>query len=125
MGLDTFASRSPEDIVLTEKDIQAFLDADIELCGGIFSGEGGIFAARFTQNWSWISPGKACMQNGFPLKPCAQCTDHSWIASPRKRLMNIRTIVRSVKSWNCGSSSRCAASADWVCWAGRELSRVQ
>ena len=40
MGLDTFASRSPEDIELTGEDIQAFEQADIQLCGGIFSGSG-------------------------------------------------------------------------------------
>jgi len=46
MGLDTFASRSPEDISLSEDDIQAFTDADIFLCGGIFSGEGGSFRGK-------------------------------------------------------------------------------
>lgn len=40
MGLDTYASRSPDDIVLTEDDLKAFADANIELCGGIFSGDG-------------------------------------------------------------------------------------
>ena len=40
MGLDTFASRSPEDIELTGEDSQAFEQADIQLCGGIFSGNG-------------------------------------------------------------------------------------
>ena len=41
MGLDTFASRSPDDIELTEEDLQAFQAANISLCGGIFSGDGG------------------------------------------------------------------------------------
>lgn len=40
MGLDTFASRSPEDIELTEEDLIAFSEANIELCGGVFSGGG-------------------------------------------------------------------------------------
>jgi len=40
MGIDTFASRSPEDIVLTEEDLSAFRDANIQLCGGVFSGDG-------------------------------------------------------------------------------------
>ena len=39
MGLDTFASRSPEDIILSEEDLQAFDDAEISLCGGLFSGK--------------------------------------------------------------------------------------
>lgn len=40
MGLDTFASRSEDDIELTDEDLQAFREANIELCGGIFSGSG-------------------------------------------------------------------------------------
>lgn len=40
MGLDTFASRSQDDIVLTAEDLQAFADANINLCGGIYSGGG-------------------------------------------------------------------------------------
>lgn len=40
MGLDTYASRSPDEIVLTDEDFQAFADANIELCCGIFSGDG-------------------------------------------------------------------------------------
>jgi hypothetical protein len=40
MGLDTYAAHTPDDIELTEEDIQAFKDANISLCGGIFSGGG-------------------------------------------------------------------------------------
>ena len=46
MGLDNYASRSPDDIVLTEEDLQAFADAQIELCGGIFSGDAGSFRGK-------------------------------------------------------------------------------
>jgi len=46
MGLDTFASRSPEDILLSEEDLQAFNDAEITLCGGLFSGDGGSFRGK-------------------------------------------------------------------------------
>jgi len=46
MGLDTFASRSPEDIILSEEEIQAFNDAEIFLCGGLFSGDGGSFRGK-------------------------------------------------------------------------------
>lgn len=40
MGLDTFAAHSPDNIELTEEDTQAFLEADISLCGGMLSGGG-------------------------------------------------------------------------------------
>ena len=46
MGLDNYASRSQDDIVLTRDDVQAFADAHIELCGGIFSGEEGSFRGK-------------------------------------------------------------------------------
>ncbi|HZL04127.1 MAG TPA: hypothetical protein VFE45_01670 [Coriobacteriia bacterium] len=37
MGLDTYASRSPDDAVLTAEDSAVFEAAGIELCGGIYS----------------------------------------------------------------------------------------
>jgi hypothetical protein len=37
MGLDTFASRSPDDLVLTDEDEAAFRAASIDLCGGVYS----------------------------------------------------------------------------------------
>jgi hypothetical protein len=41
MGLDSYASRTPGDIVLTDEDEHAFERAAIELCGGMLSGDGG------------------------------------------------------------------------------------
>lgn len=46
MGLDTYASASPDDILLSEADCQAFADAGIQLCGGIFSGGEGSFRGK-------------------------------------------------------------------------------
>ena len=40
MGLDSYASRSQNEIELTEGDLHAFNEADISLCGGLFSGGG-------------------------------------------------------------------------------------
>ena len=45
MGLDVYAVRSPE-IGLTEEDEQAFKEAGIELCGGIYSGDNGSFRGK-------------------------------------------------------------------------------
>jgi hypothetical protein len=54
MGLDTYASRSPDDIELTEEDIQAFQEADITLCGGLFSGNDGSFRGKvYGAGWVW------------------------------------------------------------------------
>lgn len=46
MGLDTYASRVSENVELTDEDIQAFQEADISLCGGLFSGEEGSFRGK-------------------------------------------------------------------------------
>jgi hypothetical protein len=46
MGLDTYASRSPDDVMLTEEDERAFFNAGIELCGGLFSGNDGSFRGK-------------------------------------------------------------------------------
>lgn len=37
MGLDTYPSRSADDVVLSAEDEAAFQGADIDLCGGIYS----------------------------------------------------------------------------------------
>jgi hypothetical protein len=40
-GLDSYASRTPGDVVLTDDERQAFAAAGVELCGGIESGDDG------------------------------------------------------------------------------------
>jgi hypothetical protein len=37
MGLDTYASRTPEDLMLTAEDEAAFAAAGVDLCGGVCS----------------------------------------------------------------------------------------
>lgn len=46
MGLDTYAARSPDDVELSDQDIKAFQEANIELCGGIFTGAPGTFRGK-------------------------------------------------------------------------------
>ncbi len=73
MGLDTFASRSPDDIELTEEDFKAFEGANLALCGGIFSGDGsdGSFRGKVYASYileitdeslyqEWIPPQTVC-----------------------------------------------------------------
>lgn len=45
MGLDTYAARSPEGD-LTEEDAKAFDDVDVQLCGGIWSGDARSFRGK-------------------------------------------------------------------------------
>jgi hypothetical protein len=46
MGLDNFASRLKDPIWLTPDDYQAFSDAEIDLMGGLFSGNPGSFRGK-------------------------------------------------------------------------------
>ena len=46
MGLDTFASRKPDDVELSAEDERAFAQAAIELCGGMWSGGDGASSFR-------------------------------------------------------------------------------
>ena len=46
VGLDNYASRSLEDVELTEDDKRAFEEAGLRLCGGIFSGAESSFRGK-------------------------------------------------------------------------------
>jgi hypothetical protein len=45
MGLDTFAGRTRRG-ELTKEDVEAFDSAKLELCGGMYSGDGGSFRGK-------------------------------------------------------------------------------
>ena len=67
MGLETFASRSPDDIELSPEDSQAFLDPDIHLAGGIFSrGNVGSFRGKIYQVIIKEITGASLLQDWIP-----------------------------------------------------------
>jgi len=66
MGLDTYASRSQDDLELSDEDIEAFEDARIELCGGIFSGEGGSFRGKVYSILIFEITGESLYQEWIP-----------------------------------------------------------
>jgi len=85
MGHDNFASRSKEEVLLTPADMQAFSDANINLWGGIFSGDHGSFRREMyallllditgvSPLQTWIPPEKVdvmyeALASGDPSKP--------------------------------------------------------
>ena len=81
MGLDTFASRSPEDIELTEEDLQSFENAKLSLCGGIFSGDGndGSFRGKVYAMAILEITGESLYQEWIP--PETVCEMHCALAS--------------------------------------------
>ncbi len=46
MGLDNYASRSLDEVEITPDDARAFEEADLHLCGGIFSGAESSFRGK-------------------------------------------------------------------------------
>ena len=74
MGLDTFASRSSEDIDLTDDDLRAFEAANIELCGGIYSGSGndGSFRGKIYALMILDITGTSLYQEWIPPETVAQ-----------------------------------------------------
>jgi len=56
MGLDNFASRSKEKVLLSEEDLQAFIDADLDLWAGYMVAELAVFAVRCTIYCCWMPP---------------------------------------------------------------------
>jgi hypothetical protein len=72
MGLDTYASRSQDEIVLTEEDQQAFVDADIELCGGLFSGNDGSFRGKVYANYVLEVTGENLYETWLPPETVRQ-----------------------------------------------------
>lgn len=66
MGLDTYASHSSDDVELTDEDSQAFVDAEIQLCGGMFSGEGGSFRGKVYASLILEITGESLYQTWIP-----------------------------------------------------------
>lgn len=66
MGLDTYASNTSQDVELTPEQAQAFEEADIELCGGIFSGEGGSFRGKVYTSLILEITGESLYQGWIP-----------------------------------------------------------
>jgi hypothetical protein len=69
VGLDNFASRTPDRVTLTPEDEAAFEAADLELCGGIYSGGAATFRGKVywllvldvtgvSLTESWLPPAK-------------------------------------------------------------------
>ncbi len=66
MGLDTYAARVPGNVELTEEDIQAFKEADITLCGGLFSGNDGSFRGKVYANYVHEVTGESLYEMWLP-----------------------------------------------------------
>lgn len=117
MGLDTFASRSPDDIKLTDEDLQAFREANIELCGGIFSGNGNdgsfrgkvyvIMIADITkQNLfeSWIPPEtvREMYTSLMACDPEKVFSEYNWYGCIQEDILELRKFFRVCSELNLG-----------------------
>lgn len=85
MGLETFASRSPDDIELSPEDSQAFLDPDIHLAGGIFSrGNDGSFRGKIYQVIIKEITGASLLQDWIPPVTVREMYAALMACDPRK-----------------------------------------
>lgn len=66
MGLDTFASRSPDEVELSEEDMKALKEANVELCGGILSGASSTFRGKIYDPVIWHLTGISLYQAWIP-----------------------------------------------------------
>ena len=66
MGLDCYASRSQDDVELTEDDERAFEGAGLSLCGGIFSGSESSFRGKVYSLLVWKATGIDIGENLTP-----------------------------------------------------------
>lgn len=66
MGLDNFASRARDDVVLTEADEEAFVSADLRLAGGIFSCDGGSFRGKLYWDVVYEATGESLLDEWLP-----------------------------------------------------------
>ena len=80
MGLDTYASRTPDDVELSEEDERAFKEAGLELCGGFHSDGESSFRGKIYEEFireitnvslyqEWISP-EVVRGMAVPLAAC-------------------------------------------------------
>jgi hypothetical protein len=74
MGLDVYAVRSPE-AGLTEEEEHLFDEAGIELCGGIFSGEGGSFRGKVYDTLILDITGVSLYQRWIPPETVRQMAE--------------------------------------------------
>jgi len=66
MGLDTYASNTSEEIALSPEQEQAFKEAEIELCGGIYSGAPGSFRGKMYEILIPEVTGESLYQDWIP-----------------------------------------------------------
>ena len=74
MGLDIYAAPSP-DGELAEIDVQAFNEAGIDLCGGIYSGDGGSFRGKVYDMLILDLTGVSLYQAWIPPETVRQMAD--------------------------------------------------
>ena len=87
MGLDTFASRSLDDIELSPEDIQAFLDAGIQLAGGVFSrGNDGSFRGKIYQVLIREITGVSLLQDWIPPETVREMSQALVDCDPQKAI---------------------------------------
>ena len=98
MGLDTYASRSPGDRVLTAEDEQAFEDASIELCGGMFSGDDGAFRGKVYAPVVLDVTGVSLLQEWIPPAVVSEMANALHSCDPEETARNGDVVPEELKA---------------------------
>lgn len=117
MGIDTYASRSPDDIVLTEEDRNAFGKANIELCGGIFSGGGNdgsfrgkvyammildITGVSLTQEWIPPETVREMYTAFLNCDPQRAFDEYDWTRGTPNEMLELRKFLKVCSEYGLG-----------------------
>lgn len=84
MGLDSFASRNPDEIELTPEDEAAFKAANGELCGGMYSGAAGSFRGKIYDDLIRDATGISLYQEWIPPEEIRRLSDKLDTYSPEQ-----------------------------------------
>ncbi len=122
MGLDTVAAYSLDDVDLTEADLQAFKEVGIPQVGIISADEIGIFRGKVFDAYIRRITGVSLYQEWIPPETVVEMYQaiKAYELSKWQEDGDEMLTQRMSNTQTCASSSKCAASAGWGWWRGRD-----
>ncbi len=84
MGLDSFASRNPNEVELSPEDLTAFKAANSELCGGMYSGDEGSFRGKIYDDLIREVTGVSLYQEWIPPEEIQRLSEKLDAYSPEQ-----------------------------------------
>ena len=105
MGLDNFAAPSPEGD-FTEDDTAAFEKAEIELCGGMYSGGAGSFRGKVYWEFILELTGESLLQEWIPPDVVARMADALDRCDPETAVADLGLELKTPTPYEVGELRR-------------------